>query len=269
MHKDSWKPRGILNPAASDDKFQLMRYPPPAALALFIERYWIIRWDLRGEAPFTSETLPQPYVNLVFEAEQAHIHGVASKKYTKVLEGQGQVFGIKFRPGAIFPLLNAPLTTLTDKSIAAATLFGPSTSAVGQAILALNDPPTMIGMATELMLAHQPPLDETAKRAANMVDRIMHDRAMTQVTDVATAFGVSQRTVQRIFQFYVGVTPKWVITRYRLHDAAEQLASGDDVKLATMAQELGYFDQAHFINAFKATIGLSPTEYMRQADYAT
>ncbi len=269
MIKDSWKPRGILNPTASADKFQLTRYPPPAALAHFIERYWIIHWDLRGEAPFTSETLPQPYVNLVFEAEQARIHGVASKKYTKVLEGQGKVFGIKFKPGAIYPLLNAPLTTLTDRSIPVETLFGSTANVVGQAILALNDPAVMSALANELMLAHQPPLDETTKRAAIMVDRIMHDRTMTKVTDIAAAFEVNQRTVQRIFQQYVGVTPKWVITRYRLHDAAEQLATGSDIKLVTIAQELGYFDQAHFINAFKATIGLSPTEYMRQVAYAT
>ena len=61
---------------------------------------------------------------------------------------------------------------------------------------------------------------------------------------------------------YVGVSPKWVIKRNRLQDAAEQLAGGA-VSCAQMALELGYFDQAHFIKDFKSIVGKSPAEYAR------
>ncbi len=58
------------------------------------------------------------------------------------------------------------------------------------------------------------------------------------------------------------MTPKWVIQRYRLFEAAEQLAAGhtDGVRVA---HELGYFDQAHFIRDFKALVGRSPLEFAR------
>lgn len=69
--------------------------------------------------------------------------------------------------------------------------------------------------------------------------------------------GVSLRPLQRHFLRYVGVNPKWVIQRYRLHEAAERLKAGP-VDLASLALELGYFDQAHFTRDFRAIVGMSP-----------
>ena len=67
---------------------------------------------------------------------------------------------------------------------------------------------------------------------------------------------------EALFREYVGVTPKWVIQRYRLFEAAERLASGQ-ADGAQLAHELGYFDQAHFIRDFKAMVGKSPLAFAR------
>jgi AraC-like DNA-binding protein len=37
----------------------------------------------------------------------------------------------------------------------------------------------------------------------------------------------------------VGVSPKWVIRRYRLQEAARWLAQGEKLQLAQLAAELG------------------------------
>jgi AraC-like DNA-binding protein len=72
--------------------------------------------------------------------------------------------------------------------------------------------------------------------------------------------GYSKRTLQRLFREYVGVSPKWVLQRVRLHEAAERMAGGEG-DWPRLALELGFFDQAHFIKAFKAVIGLTPGDY--------
>ena len=72
------------------------------------------------------------------------------------------------------------------------------------------------------------------------------------------------RTLQRLFDKYVGVSPKWVVQRYRLHEAAEQLAAGSTTSQADLAIALGYSDQAHFNRDFKAVVGTSPGEYARR-----
>ena len=83
---------------------------------------------------------------------------------------------------------------------------------------------------------------------------------ITRVEHLCTHAGYSKRTLQRLFREYVGVTPKWVLDRIRLHEAAERMADGD-ADWASMALDLGYFDQAHFIKAFKAVVGRSPADY--------
>jgi AraC-like DNA-binding protein len=76
---------------------------------------------------------------------------------------------------------------------------------------------------------------------------------------------LGERALQRLFSDYVGVSPKWVIRRSRLHDAASRLANAEDVNLTQLAQELGYCDQAHFARDFKTIVGRSPSDYRRSA----
>ena len=60
---------------------------------------------------------------------------------------------------------------------------------------------------------------------------------------------------------YVGIGPKWVIKRYRLHEAIARIQDGAPVDWAALAAELGYFDQSHFGRDFRALVGQSPTGY--------
>jgi len=72
------------------------------------------------------------------------------------------------------------------------------------------------------------------------------------------------RTMQRLFARHVGVSPKWVIRRKRLHEAAERLADDDPPDLAALAVDLGYADQAHFVRDFRDLVGVPPGSYVRQ-----
>jgi AraC-like DNA-binding protein len=81
------------------------------------------------------------------------------------------------------------------------------------------------------------------------------------VDDITERFGLTARTLQRLFQRYVGVSPKWVLRRYRLHEAAAALAREQHRPWADVAADLGYFDQSHFIRDFTAAIGLTPGAY--------
>ena len=60
-------------------------------------------------------------------------------------------------------------------------------------------------------------------------------------------------------------TPKWVIQRYRLHEAAERLRAPKESApaLADLAAALGYADQAHFARDFKRVVGESPGAFAR------
>jgi AraC-like DNA-binding protein len=60
---------------------------------------------------------------------------------------------------------------------------------------------------------------------------------------------------------YVGVPVKWVLCRYRLQQAALEIESRPGVDHADLAVRLGWYDQAHFINDFRAMLGTTQGEY--------
>jgi len=255
--------KGILNPQIGAQKFQLARPLPSADLSYFVEQYWIITWDLRGQEPFVQETLPFPSIHLVFEKDNSRVYGIERGKFSRRLENAGRVFGIKFRPGAFYPFLKAPVSQLTNHSFPLSEVLTVDSRIWEDKILSLEDPAEMQVFVENFLRERLPECDETIAVINQIVDRIIAEREITKVEDVAAQFNFSKRTLQRLFSQYVGVSPKWVIQRYRLQEAAEQLSTGAQVDWAKLAVDLGYFDQAHFIKDFKTLIGQSPAEYAR------
>ena len=117
---------------------------------------------------------------------------------------------------------------------------------------------------TEVHVVAQVPAPPEQAWAAvgRIVNALLYDRTVTRVSDVSTRFGIPARTLQRLFERYVGVSPKWVLRRYRVHEAAARLADGGSTATwAEVAAELGYFDQSHFIRDFTRAVGMTPAAY--------
>ena len=55
----------------------------------------------------------------------------------------------------------------------------------------------------------------------------------------------------------MGVWPKWVLARYRMHDAVADLDTGWDGTLTDLAERYGWYDQAHFTRDFAALVGVT------------
>lgn len=257
------KPRGVLNLKAGKDKFHLSLHSPAPGLDFFVEHYWIVNWDLRGQEPYRQEVLPHPSVHLVIEQGKSEIIGVMTGKFSRVLENYGRVFGVKFKPGAFYPFVKSPISQFTDDSLSLRDAFGVDGTRFEETMLRCEDEGATIALAENFLRERLPERDENVAVINRIVDRIIADRTITKVDDIVSRLDLNKRTLQRIFSQYVGVSPKWVIKRYRLHEAAEQLADGEAVDWPKMALDLGYFDQAHFIKDFKAIVGRAPADYAK------
>jgi AraC-like DNA-binding protein len=253
-------PRGVLHTLAAGD-FEHVRMAAPPALEHAIEHFWRVRWNLEGRPPQVQETLPHPNANLVVEPGVAAAYGVFSARWTKVLEGRSQAFGIKFRPGAFRALLGAPMSTIADRSVRCIDLFGEAGREL-DATLALDDAGAC-ALAGRFIAERLPAPDPQALLAAAIVDSVVDDRELHTVAQLAERHGMGVRALQRLFGEYVGASPKWVLDRYRMHEAIARVQAGQAVSWAALAQDLGYFDQAHFIAAFRKLVGRTPAEYAR------
>lgn len=254
-------PRGVLNQKRGD-LIGLSRYHPNRNLAYFIEHYWIVTWDLQGKEPYEQDVLSHPSVHLVFEKGNTRIWGVVTGKFTRKLEGRGKVVGIKFRPGGFYPFYQKSVAEFTDSNLSFYEVFDEELESLEQQILHHGENGKMVEQVEKFLMSYLPEIDPNIEKVGSIVETIREDRSIIKVNDITEQFNLSKRALQRLFRQYIGVNPKWVIQRYRLHEAAEQMASSDNQNLSQMALDLGYFDQSHFIRDFKTVVGKSPAEYM-------
>jgi AraC-like DNA-binding protein len=256
------QPRGVLRrPPPPAGKFRHARLCAAPELAPWIDHYWMVSWNLRDLEPRLVEALPHPNVHVVFEEPESKAWGISTSKFSRILEGKSHVFGIKFTPGGFFPFLGRSVSSLANHSIPVDQVFGNEVHGLERTVLATEDEEEMKGFADAFLLDHRPQPDEKTGLARQLVERILHEPDILTVDDFAASTGISVRSLQRLFNQYVGVNPKWVIRRYRLHELLEQMHSGRHLDWAQVAIDLGYFDQAHLINDFKSITGYAPTEY--------
>ena len=125
-----------------------------------------------------------------------------------------------------------PISSLNDRVVPAVAIFGPAA-------------------------------DPAADQAADLVSRITADPRLRRVAQLAEVSGLSERKLQRLFADYVGVSPKWVMRRARLHEAALRVEADGPaaVDWGSLAADLGYADQAHLTRDFTATLGVPPSRY--------
>jgi AraC-like DNA-binding protein len=257
---------GVLRAQAAATRFTLSRHLPPEDLAPFVDYCWVVRWDLCGQPPHEQAILPHPNVNLALEAGGPAVYGVDRSIFVRRLTGAGKALGVRFRPGGFHPFYRKSIDTLNDLVVPAREIFGPAADAACAAVLAPDaTDAVMVAAAEGLLRGFGAAPDPVAGQVADMVARITADPALRRVTALAEVFGMPERRLQRQFAEYVGVSPKWVMRRARLLEAARRADAGDVVDWAALALDLGYADQAHLTRDFTATIGVPPTKYTAAA----
>jgi AraC-like DNA-binding protein len=259
------RPKGVVAPAQASKMFRMERYLPAPALAAFLDHFWLVEWDLGAQPPYVQRTLPYPCVHVVFDSARSGIWGVPTGAFDYTLKGAGKVCGLRFRPGAFRAILGRPLHSITDRVLALSDVFPWDEAAATREVLECTDDAGMVAAATRLLAPHLPAPDPQVERIAAILRLAETTPGLTQVEQLAEGCGMGVRSLQQLFSEYVGVSPKWTIRRFRLHEAADRLANGDEPDLAVLAQDLGYFDQAHFSADFRKLVGESPARYRERA----
>ncbi|MGO4108563.1 DUF6597 domain-containing transcriptional factor [Paenibacillus sp. YAF4_2] len=253
---------GVLGLHGAGDRFRLERYSASDALSPFIKHYWIVQWNLDGDAPYHQHVVPNPCANLVVEKDKTLFYGPGKERFSYLLEGSGIVFGVKFQPGGLYPFVNRELSELTGKPLEVEAIFGIKGSVLEELVLVQPDDLQKIQVMERLFLAKLPLYDDNITLVNQVIDFIADTREISKVEQVALKFDMNIRRLQRLFSKYVGVNPKSVIRLFRLQNAAEAMDLGQMQDLVWLSAELGYHDQAHFSKDFKAVIGKSPEQYL-------
>ena len=262
---------GILRPEEFARHVELRRLPPAPDLAPWVENHWVLRWDLPAGTAYPSQVLPHPTVNLTVERGVRRpeappaavlVTGPVTRRFDVETTGRGWVWGVRFRPGGFPALSGVDATRVAERTLAAAEVLPPDVVGPLDALHDTGAPVAedraRVEVALRTLVAGPDP-DHALVVA--LVAEMLADRTLVRVAQVTERHGLSARRLQRLFARYVGVGPKWVLARHRMHDVVAALDAGYEGSLADLAAGHGWYDQAHFTRDFRALVGVTPARY--------
>jgi AraC-like DNA-binding protein len=159
--------------------------------------------------------------------------------------------------------LGRPLKDLRNRAIALDDLFGPDARRLDSE---LYDAPTWDArfaildreLGVRMRAARAP-----APAASWIWRRLVETGGRVSIGALVDEVGFSQRHLIAQFREEIGLSPKALARVLRFGRAIRIIKRGGDVRLAEIALDCGYYDQAHFSRDFHAFAGVTPTELLR------
>ena len=250
----------------TDTTYAIDRFAPSPDVVDLVRRHWVPMWHLPEGESSEQAVLQYPVCLVVVAHDYARFYGVQSGLSRTTLVGTGWAAGVMLQPGAGRLLLGQDVSTVTDRHVELSDVLG--SQVVTDVRAAMTDPQDPgcrreAADSLEAVIRAHLPLDDEGRLVLDLVDHIEHDPSVRQVSQVCDRFGLSERALQRLTRRRLGLTPKWLIQRRRLHEASERLRAGPG-DLAAIAHDLGYADQAHFTRDFRRVTGITPGGFARR-----
>lgn len=249
-----------------------------------LDRFIKCIWSLESEAEHQTNPeriLPDGCTEMVFHLadpfDQPNDDGSFVRQPTALLVGQMRghlliqptgrvrVLGVRFRPGGAYPFLSVPQNEITGRVIALDSIWGTIARELHSRIA---DAPTN----AECVRCVEKILTERLKGSRGLdeqsfyaVDLINNSNGSVQLDRLARDVGISFRSLDRIFNARVGLSPKTLcrIVRFQsVFKLFERKSNKQD--WARIALDCGYYDQAHFVKEFREFSGKTPTAYFAE-----
>ncbi len=248
----------------------VFRHEPASDLADRVRHIWVPVWDIPADQVWEQHVLNYPCCQLVVGHDYARFYGVVRGLSQVSLAGRGWVVGVALQPGAGWLVAGQPVSRLTDTWVDLDGLGMPWAALVAPIRAVMSPDPAepsaqrAAAAVIEDAIRTRVVLDDEGALVNAIVDAVEGDPQLLRVDQVAARFALTERSLQRMMARRLGLTPRWLVQRRRLHEAADRLRKGE-TDLAGLAAYLGYADQAHLSRDFKAVTGQTPATFRATA----
>lgn len=252
----------MLHRAEGATHYNLRRYLPDSSLNNVVEQFWFVNWKLKATEVHTQKNLPDPNFHLILDNKKLKLIGPVSKTYSYKMQGTGEIIGVKFVLGALSTLLKLPISQYVDKELNFPQLADFDAESFMSKLAHSNNDEQTIDILQRYMAPFSVKPSQEQTKVRELVTLIKNDLTINKVEHLSEKMNLSVRTIQRYFQRHVGLSPKWLIRKYRLHQVIALLEQ-QSVNFLDLVESLGYTDQSHLIRDFKDIIGFTPIHYIR------
>jgi AraC-like DNA-binding protein len=243
----------------------VVEYPPPAALARFVDAFW-------ARAPGSSVTaaggaeperiLPDGCLDVVVGPRQAIVVGAMTGAIVVPSIGFPALIGVRFRPGMATAFLGVPAVELTDGQAPLEDVWADGAAVADRVGSALGTDRAVARLAA-VLTARLPGVAPVPADLTAAVEHIVARSGRTGVARLSASLGVTRQHLARRFAAYVGVSPKTLCRVVRLRTLLHHhAAAGGRTGWARLAADLGYSDQSHLVAEFRSLTGLTPSRWL-------
>lgn len=217
--------------------------PPHDSLSPFVECYWTIE---SSAADGASIVFPDGCCDLIWnlgEQLPCTLVGAMSEAIQVPNSTHSCLIGVRFHPGALYPLLQAPMQEHRDRMTPLQDVFGKLPFA------GLGDCPTLIQIESALLsLASKAPY--RYNDVLHGLSRIQQEGAAESVHSLAKHLRMSTRSLERKFKEQTGLGPKEMMRILRFRKA--RLLLEQKLPMEKIVERCGYYDQSHFYKDVQA-----------------
>lgn len=243
------------------------------ALSPFVTSVLAYREEL-GDRELLERVVPDGAVRLAFNfasapsagggaGEQVEAIGASSEPALVRLRGTMDGLTVTLRPGTAAALLGVPAVELRGTAVGLDLLWAGEASSWLEELRTRNGPGARLRWLEQALLtrARRYAGDEwrCAARAAQL---ITSSGGRLSVRATAQTLGISERRLQQLFRQHVGLSPRSYARVARMHALLRVLRTTCAPAWARLADEAGFYDQAHLANEFRALCGLSPSAFL-------
>lgn len=236
---------------------------PNLELQPFIYCYWELKTTTELKQPFTYRVVTDGCIDVFFEVKRPEKNFVMGfcKQYTEfALDNTFHYVGIRFLP-TIFPqIFKVDASLLSNKFQLLSTISQSTSEFISNQFskdASLNNIPAVFDEYF-LDIINEKNFDDDS-RLYDAINIILKNFGVVNLkADIDT--GVSPRQLRRLFNYYIGDTPKSFSKVVRFQNILKAKPSSQSLKQNKLFYDLGYYDQAHFIKDFKNFYGVTPSK---------
>ena len=186
-------------------------------------------------------------------------------KYISIPSGQDSaMFIIHFKKGMAYPFFPFRMRDISDRVIDADLIWGNEFTLLREKLLEEKEIGKRFAIVESFLLKRYLQKLDINPCIAYAVEEISDKPNQTNLGKLYAKIGYSQKHFTDMFKNHVGITPKGYVKILRFQKAISEIEMNKPVRWTSIAQDSGFYDQAHFINNFRSFSGFTPEEYLRK-----